>query len=548
MIGQIIHSYEIKRLIDKGGMGEVYLGQHVKLNRQVAIKMIQPHLASQQQVIARFEREAQILSELHHPNIVQLIDYFEDHRGLFLIEEFVHGETLEVYVGARMGALPEEFLRPLFLQILSALEHAHSKGMIHRDIKPSNIMVGLDGHVKVLDFGIAKILGSSYNLTTSKSQVGTVAFMSPEQILNQGVDTRTDIFSLGITLFYVATGIHPFPNADSEFELSNCIVNKTLPIPQSINPGVTERIANIIRKATQKHAMDRYRSCAAMAEDFTRPQQLREQGNAQISNDSNTHDAIDTFESRSGSGNYTLRIWAVSFFILAAVAVIWVLYGRNDEPQPDEFPKYTKQQIETWPERNRESLKVGLHLADFEEGTIFVNQPWAYEQNGGTEVHVQADTMYAITHPKTDDDRAKNRKRDERTANVALMKVGYQGDDCACVPGDIFMTREEFYQACLDNAYKRGCAFNTSDFNAKISGNHKAFEYCWPCKSNVKDGPQLNNNFEKLRYETLANNSYSVKDCLCDECQENKANCLKAKVNYNGLDTLCRLINKAKCE
>jgi hypothetical protein len=128
------------------------------------------------------------------------------------------------------------------------------------------------------------------------------------------------------------------------------------------------------------------------------------------------------------------------------------------------------------------------------------------------------------------------------------MKVGYQGDDCACVPGDIFMTREEFYQACLDNAYKRGCTFNTSDFNAKISANHKAFEYCWPCRSNFKDGAQPNNNFEKLRYETLANNRYSVKDCLCDECQENKANCLKAKVNYDGKDTLCRLINEAKCE
>lgn len=524
MIGEIIQSYRIQEVIDEGGMGVVYRAEHLKLSRQVAIKVMQPHLSNRAELVARFEREAQILESLSHDNIVKLIEYCEDHRGLFIIEEFVDGETLEKYVSHRMGALPEEFITPIFLQILSALDHAHSKGMIHRDIKPSNIMISPGGRVKVLDFGIAKIMGGGSQITTSTRGVGTAAYMSPEQILNKGIDARTDIFSLGIMLFYTATGQHPFPNVISDFELSDSLVRKALPIPQSINPGVTERIANIIRKATQKHPLDRFQNCRAMADAFTIYMKPSSSPSATSgSSDMHRHEHKSAMEIIDDSQNVNrgFRLLALSCLILAVLASIWVFYVRGKPDTPEKVIKYSKSQIENWPEKNRGNLRVGLKISDLSDGVIVVEQAWASEERGGLQVHVRGDSIFEIEYGTENNNIVKTDRKRKETRHQSLTLVGCSDPECACMPGDIFSSREEFFIACMESAFIHGCAISLIDFNQHVGSDFKSCKYCWDCSQPISEYP-----VDDFYYKAYTKNGYSEGACSCEPCISDKASCL----------------------
>ena len=159
LLGKKLLNYRIEKLLGQGGMGEVYLGVHTEIERKVAIKVISPHLAQDERIRERFRREALILSKLNHPNIVQLYDFWDRPEGLFLIMEYVNGISLDRYIHRVVrGPLPVKLATELFLQVLDAFEYAHQQGVIHRDIKPSNILIRNDNFVKILDFGIARIL------------------------------------------------------------------------------------------------------------------------------------------------------------------------------------------------------------------------------------------------------------------------------------------------------------------------------------------------------------------------------------------------------
>ncbi|MEM6269654.1 MAG: serine/threonine-protein kinase [Bacteroidota bacterium] len=257
-----ILNYRLLRPLGDGGMGEVWLAQHTLLDRQVAIKSLHRSLINKPTVRQRFKNEAATLARLQHPHIVTLLDYLEDERGCYLIIEYVEGRDLSDYITDTMGPIPEPTLSALFGQILEGFAYAHRKNIVHRDIKPSNFIITGDHTIKVLDFGIAKMLDATdHALTKTGSRIGTVLYMSPEQVKGEPVDQRSDIYSLGVTLFQMATGQCPYDNHTTEFQVYSQIVNEDLPPAATFYPGVPENIDALIQKATAKDPEARFQNC-----------------------------------------------------------------------------------------------------------------------------------------------------------------------------------------------------------------------------------------------------------------------------------------------
>jgi serine/threonine protein kinase len=262
-----ILNYKVERVLGTGGMGTVYLAKHTKIDRKVAIKALHPNLARDMGIRARFKNEASLMANLSHPNIVGLHDYVESAEGVFLLMEYVEGTTLDHYIRNVSGPIAGEKALEIFVQILEGVEYAHQKGIVHRDIKPANIMLTQEGGVKILDFGIAKNIDTDERIYTQAGmKIGTIYYMSPEQVLAKPVDNRTDIYSLGILLFEMLTGHNPFEALTSEYEISHQIVNEPLPKLRDFYPNVSPNFQQIIEKATAKRLEARFRTTAEFLE------------------------------------------------------------------------------------------------------------------------------------------------------------------------------------------------------------------------------------------------------------------------------------------
>jgi serine/threonine protein kinase len=265
MIGKTILNYKILSLIGSGGMGSVYLAQHTQVDRKVAIKVLLPQFLENEEIKQRFKNEASTLAHLHHPKIVGLFDYFEDDSGMYLVMEYVEGKQLDDVIRYETGPMPEEKALNIITQILQAFSYAHHAGIVHRDIKPANILVTRDHSVKILDFGIARIVGDgNHNLTKTGTQIGTIFYMSPEQVQGKKADFRSDIYSLGVTFYQILTGLNPYEGLTTEYEVYSKIVKEDLPSPQDIYPGVPIYLSDILAKALHKNPDYRFQTC----EDF----------------------------------------------------------------------------------------------------------------------------------------------------------------------------------------------------------------------------------------------------------------------------------------
>ena len=268
MVGTTIHSYKIIQKIGEGGMGTVYLGIHEKLSREVAIKMLLPELSNNQDIKERFLNEAKTLSKLNHQNIVTLYDYAELNNNLFLIMEYISGITISDYINRGFNTDLRKNIS-LFSQVLDGFDYAHSKGVVHRDIKPSNILINNEGIPKILDFGIAKIVDENFKLTKTGLRMGSVLYMSPEQILGRNIDLRSDIYSLGVTLYELISGANPYDVINkSEYEIQSEIINNILPDFENINTREGEEIYSVIAKATAKDPYQRFQSCSEFKESL----------------------------------------------------------------------------------------------------------------------------------------------------------------------------------------------------------------------------------------------------------------------------------------
>jgi len=269
LTGQRLGEYRLQRKLGEGGMGAVYLGVHKVLDQRVAVKVLDAALARNSVVRTRFIQEANIQIHLQHPGIVRVLTAHTEGEFLALVMEYVEGLSLEQAL-ERHGGLPLDKTVHLFGQVLDAVGYAHSRGVVHRDLKPSNIMVQPNGTSKVMDFGIAKVVGAN-KLTRTGTLMGTAQYMSPEQVLGRSdVDHRTDIYSLGVTLFEALTGRVPFEgraddNTDSDFLIKQAHVRSPPPDPRRFRAKLPEPTAQALLQALHKEPDRRFQSCEEFA-------------------------------------------------------------------------------------------------------------------------------------------------------------------------------------------------------------------------------------------------------------------------------------------
>ena len=273
--GTRLGPYEVLGLIGAGGMGEVYRARDTRLHREVAIKVLPPHPAVDVVGAARFEREARAVAALNHPNICAIYDVGQEEGCQFFVMELLQGETLH----QRLVRGP--FDVPVFLDhaiaLADALDAAHSRNLIHRDLKPANIFVTEGGQVKILDFGLAKQMASmeavthaaDAQLTDPAEGVGTLAYMSPEQLRGESVDQRTDVFSLGLVLYEMATGHHAFSGATGAV-ITAAILGREPRPPRELRPELPLQLQEIILKALEKDRDLRYQGAAELRTDLKR--------------------------------------------------------------------------------------------------------------------------------------------------------------------------------------------------------------------------------------------------------------------------------------
>ncbi|GHT91393.1 serine/threonine protein kinase [Spirochaetia bacterium] len=265
MIGKEILNYRIEQELGQGGMGSVYLATNKNIDQKVAIKALNANLAGSVVIRKKFRDEAQLLCSLDHPNIVKFLNFVENDDGVFLIMELIDGITLEDFINNKNGLIVESRAYEMFDQILNAFAYAHKKGVVHRDIKPANIILTNDGDgnfvPKVLDFGIATIVSESSE-TEKGWVVGTPAYMSPEQVLGTKVDSRSDIYSLGVLLHQMLTGRAPYDTTTlSELEINNKVVKDPLPRMKEFYPHISDKMQKMVDKATAKAPDQRFQSC-----------------------------------------------------------------------------------------------------------------------------------------------------------------------------------------------------------------------------------------------------------------------------------------------
>jgi serine/threonine protein kinase len=307
MIGRVLHNFRIVSEIGEGGMGVVYLAEHLELPKRFAIKSLSKALSADPSFRKRFYEEAQKQARLDDPNIVQVTDFFEEEGQFFLVMEFVDGQDLSRLIKSK-GKLAEAEAAGIFRDILKGLAFAHAKGLVHRDMKPSNVLIDKSGRARIMDFGIAILAGAGEKrLTAAGTAIGSPWYMSPEQIERpQEIDQRTDIYALGIVLYEMLTGDVPF-DGETDFAVQFQQIKTPAPDPRQKNSEISEEMAQIVLKAMAKNPAERFQNCGEFLQ------------------------AIDAVEKGKIGAKSKAVIWALLVMIVVSAGAVVYLYTRPPE-------------------------------------------------------------------------------------------------------------------------------------------------------------------------------------------------------------------------
>jgi serine/threonine protein kinase len=400
LIGQTISHYRILEKLGGGGMGVVYKAEDSRLNRFVALKFLPDDVARDPHALARFKREAQAASALNHQNICTIHDIGEENGRAFIAIEYLEGQTLKHLI--QQHPLPTDRVLDLTIQITDALDAAHARSIIHRDIKPANIFVSDRGQAKILDFGLAKVASrnvveppdmtaataeaSDDLLTSPGSAVGTVAYMSPEQVRGKELDVRTDLFSFGVVLYEMATGLLPF-RGDTSGSIMDAILNQPPVAPVRLNPDVPAELERIINKALEKDRDLRYQSASDIRTDLKRLRRDTDSGKISSSGSA-------VAQPSTGLEAKRYAVLATSIALLAAAFAAYHLWPRFNTPSGP--AKIT--QISQWNRpMNTARLSPDGHAVAFVSPVAGVTQVFLMLTSGGEPLQLTNDEADKIS-------------------------------------------------------------------------------------------------------------------------------------------------------
>jgi serine/threonine protein kinase/beta-lactam-binding protein with PASTA domain len=418
--------YELGETLGYGGMSEVHRGRDVRLSRDVAVKVLRADLARDPQFQLRFRREAQNAAALNHPAIVAVYDTGETESEFgplpYIVMEFVDGQTLREIVKTQ-GPLSQQRVIEIMADVCAALDFSHRHGIIHRDVKPANVMITRGGAVKVMDFGIARALADSQNMTQTAAVIGTAQYLSPEQARGEAVDARSDVYAAGCVLFELLTGEPPF-SGDSPVAVAYQHVREDPRRPSEVNPEVGPELDAIVLKAMSKNPANRYQSAAEMRSDLVRvlrgqrplaPQVMSEEERTallhgsmtgptrRLNSPTNRHAAQPDWAAEEPAGRSTSRVVAIGLGVAALLAVVAFvatrLFGGPGSPQQVEVPNVTGQLQEA----ARESLSSAGFLPNVQREAstnVPINQATRTDPPAGQRAAKGSQvTLYVSTGP-----------------------------------------------------------------------------------------------------------------------------------------------------